>query len=222
MLFGRDVECARIDAVLDAARERRSQALVLRGEAGIGKSALLQYAVQRAEDFLVLNALGVESAGLPRVRVGISGRIRRSARAPRRQPVRACPHRTLLRGLTAEIWSATRCAPAAARCSRNVRAARITAVGGTSPRRIARQRRAPSSPRSDCGRAAHASGAPDQASRRGGPDHRDVAARLFLSPKTVEFHLTRIYRKLDIHSRDGLVRRRVADGGEKIEVRAPR
>lgn len=61
MLFGRDVECARIDAVLDAARERRSQAVVLRGEAGIGKSALLQYAVQHAEDFLVLNALGVES-----------------------------------------------------------------------------------------------------------------------------------------------------------------
>ena len=55
-----------------------------------------------------------------------------------------------------------------------------------------------------------------------GPTNRDVAARLFLSPKTVEFHLTRIYRKLDIHSRAELVRRRVADGGEKIEVRAPR
>ena len=29
---------------------------------------------------------------------------------------------------------------------------------------------------------------------------------LFLSPKTVEFHLTRVYRKLNIHSRAELVR----------------
>ena len=61
MLFGRDDECARIDALLDAARARRSAALVLRGEAGIGKSALLEYAVARAGDFDVLRALGVES-----------------------------------------------------------------------------------------------------------------------------------------------------------------
>ncbi len=40
-----------------------------------------------------------------------------------------------------------------------------------------------------------------------GLTNRDVAVRLFLSPKTVEFHLTRIYRKLGIHSRSELVRR---------------
>jgi DNA-binding CsgD family transcriptional regulator len=39
-----------------------------------------------------------------------------------------------------------------------------------------------------------------------GRTNRDVAAALFLSPKTVEFHLTRVYRKLDIHSRAELVR----------------
>src|ERR671930_1734795 len=39
MLFGRDDECARVDALLDAARARRSGALVLRGEAGIGEIA---------------------------------------------------------------------------------------------------------------------------------------------------------------------------------------
>jgi len=39
-----------------------------------------------------------------------------------------------------------------------------------------------------------------------GKTNRDVAAALFLSPKTVEFHLTRVYRKLDIHSRAELVR----------------
>ena len=34
-----------------------------------------------------------------------------------------------------------------------------------------------------------------------------VAARLFVTPKTVEFHLSKIYRKFDIHSRAELVRR---------------
>ena len=61
MLFGRDLESAQIDEVLDAAQERRSGALVLRGEAGIGKTALLDAAVERAMDMRVLRALGVES-----------------------------------------------------------------------------------------------------------------------------------------------------------------
>src|SRR6266446_3772413 len=47
MLIGRELECARIDALLDAARERRSGALVLRGDAGIGKTALLEYAIEQ-------------------------------------------------------------------------------------------------------------------------------------------------------------------------------
>jgi DNA-binding CsgD family transcriptional regulator len=61
MLFGRELESARIDDVLDAARQRRSGALVLRGEAGIGKTALLDAAVDRANDMRVVRALGVES-----------------------------------------------------------------------------------------------------------------------------------------------------------------
>ncbi|HEU5010035.1 MAG TPA: LuxR C-terminal-related transcriptional regulator, partial [Gaiellaceae bacterium] len=44
-----------------------------------------------------------------------------------------------------------------------------------------------------------------------GKSNRDVAATLFLSPKTVEFHLTRIYRKLEIRSRSELVRRMADD-----------
>jgi DNA-binding CsgD family transcriptional regulator len=38
-----------------------------------------------------------------------------------------------------------------------------------------------------------------------GASNRDIAADLFLSPKTVEFHLRQIYRKLDVHSRTQLV-----------------
>lgn len=40
-----------------------------------------------------------------------------------------------------------------------------------------------------------------------GLTNREVAQALFLSPKTVEFHLTRIYRKLDVHARAELVER---------------
>ena len=38
-----------------------------------------------------------------------------------------------------------------------------------------------------------------------GASNRDIAADLFLSPKTVEFHLRQIYRKLDVRSRTQLV-----------------
>jgi DNA-binding CsgD family transcriptional regulator len=40
---------------------------------------------------------------------------------------------------------------------------------------------------------------------RRGASNRDIAADLFLSPKTVEFHLRQIYRKLDVHSRTQLI-----------------
>ncbi len=40
-----------------------------------------------------------------------------------------------------------------------------------------------------------------------GKANKEVAAALFLSPKTVEFHLTRIYRKLDVSSRAEVILR---------------
>ena len=36
--------------------------------------------------------------------------------------------------------------------------------------------------------------------------NREVAASLFLSPKTIEHHLSAIYRKLDVKSRTQLAR----------------
>jgi DNA-binding CsgD family transcriptional regulator len=61
VLIGRESECARLDELLERARLGRSGALTIRGEAGIGKTALLEYAVGRAEGMMVVRAFGVES-----------------------------------------------------------------------------------------------------------------------------------------------------------------
>src|ERR1700745_1571620 len=60
-LSGRRAERAVLDRLLDGAREGRSGVLVVRGEAGIGKTALLEYAIASASDLRVLTAVGVES-----------------------------------------------------------------------------------------------------------------------------------------------------------------
>ncbi len=61
MLVGRAAELARIDRLLDDARATRSGVLVIAGEAGLGKTSLLENAIGRAEDMPVLRAHGVES-----------------------------------------------------------------------------------------------------------------------------------------------------------------
>jgi DNA-binding CsgD family transcriptional regulator len=45
-----------------------------------------------------------------------------------------------------------------------------------------------------------------------GGTNREVATALFLSPKTIEYHLANVYRKLDVRSRAQLVRRLVTEG----------
>ena len=60
-LIGRRDECATLDRLLADARTGRGQVLVLRGEAGIGKTALLEYAREAASAFRIARAAGVES-----------------------------------------------------------------------------------------------------------------------------------------------------------------
>jgi DNA-binding CsgD family transcriptional regulator len=61
VLRGRRDELAVMDGLLHAARAGRSGVLVLRGEAGIGKTALLEHAIGSASGFTLLRAVGVES-----------------------------------------------------------------------------------------------------------------------------------------------------------------
>ena len=49
MLRGRRDECVALDRLLEGARGGRSAALVLEGEAGVGKTALLDYATASAD-----------------------------------------------------------------------------------------------------------------------------------------------------------------------------
>jgi DNA-binding CsgD family transcriptional regulator len=60
-LLGRHRECAALDELIASVRTGPSQSLVLRGEAGVGKSALLEYLVQHASGCAIARATGVES-----------------------------------------------------------------------------------------------------------------------------------------------------------------
>lgn len=65
-LRGRGPELAALERVLATARSGRSAVLVLRGEAGIGKTALLEYAASRAVGFRTAGVAGIDSEmGLP-------------------------------------------------------------------------------------------------------------------------------------------------------------
>src|ERR1700742_3210582 len=60
-LLGRRREQQMLAGLLDGARDGRSGVLVIRGDAGIGKTALLANAVSRAPDFRAINVSGAES-----------------------------------------------------------------------------------------------------------------------------------------------------------------
>jgi DNA-binding CsgD family transcriptional regulator len=60
-LLGRSDECALLDRFIDDVRGGESRSLVLRGEAGIGKTALLTHLVESASGLTVARAVGVES-----------------------------------------------------------------------------------------------------------------------------------------------------------------
>jgi DNA-binding CsgD family transcriptional regulator len=60
-LRGRARECAALDGLLGDIRRGDSRSLVLRGEAGIGKTALLECVIELASDLTVVRAVGVES-----------------------------------------------------------------------------------------------------------------------------------------------------------------
>ena len=63
VLRGRGDQCAQLDGLLDRAREGHSGVLMLSGEAGVGKTALLEYAIASASAsaLTVVRVAGIES-----------------------------------------------------------------------------------------------------------------------------------------------------------------
>ena len=83
VLLDRRSECEAIDLLLEAVRAGESRALVVRGEPGVGKSALLEYVAERASGCRTVRAAGVQSemelpfAGLHQLCASMLDRIER-------------------------------------------------------------------------------------------------------------------------------------------------
>src|SRR5690348_10577336 len=60
-LHGRRHECNSLDRLLEDLRRGESRVLVLRGEAGVGKTALLEYLIAKGSGCRIARAAGVES-----------------------------------------------------------------------------------------------------------------------------------------------------------------
>src|SRR5882672_1633963 len=92
-LQGRRGECGLLDRLLAAVRAGESRALVVRGEPGVGKTALLDYMVERASGCRVARAAGVQSemelafAGLHQLCAPMLDRLERLP-APQRDALR--------------------------------------------------------------------------------------------------------------------------------------
>ena len=89
-LLGRDRECALLDELILDIRRGEGRSLVLCGEAGIGKTALLEYLVASASELKIVRAVGVESemelayASLQQLCAPLLGRLQ-SLPAPQQQ-----------------------------------------------------------------------------------------------------------------------------------------
>src|ERR671921_846674 len=81
VLLGRARERELLDRMLDNVRGGQSAVLVMRGEAGVGKTALLHYCARQAAGFRVARIAGVESemelpfAGLHQLCAPVLGRL---------------------------------------------------------------------------------------------------------------------------------------------------
>jgi hypothetical protein len=80
-LLGRRSECETLDRLVVGVRAGRGQVLVLRREAGIGKTALLEYLLDRASGCRIARVAGIESeielafAGSQQVCAPMLGRV---------------------------------------------------------------------------------------------------------------------------------------------------
>jgi hypothetical protein len=101
MLLGRQAEQATIDRLVQRARTGQGGGLVLRGEPGIGKSALLAHAGQRAEEMRVLRSDGVEAESALEV---LRRQVKRAEFRPADRALLALLSSMLPRGRWSSFW----------------------------------------------------------------------------------------------------------------------
>lgn len=238
-LVGRYRECAVLDELLTAPRAGEPRVRVLRGEAGMGKSVLLEYAAARASHMTVTRAQGVEAdmelpyASLHQLCAPFLARIDELP-APERDALRVAfgtaagdaPDRFLV-GL-AVLTLLTRASEdrtvlvlrtafdmfdgmrAAAFAERARR--ELTATGEHVRTRATTPSGALTPQESQIATLAAA-----------GMTNARIGAELFISPHTVEWHLRKVYAKLGINSRralpDALAGTPGADGRPRPEGR---
>ena len=180
-LLDRERERAALDGLLGDLRSGRGSALVVRGEAGVGKSALLEYVAGAAADMRVARAVGVESemelafAGLHLLCAPLLGRRREDREADARAQLRTAHEMFAAIGMQAFAERARR---------------ELQATGETVRKRTAAAHDQLTAQEAQIARLA-----------RSGLSNQEIGAQLFLSTRTVEWHLGKVFTKLEISSR---------------------
>lgn len=204
MLFGRAKERATIEQLLNAARHGTSRALVLRGEAGIGKTELLRYATDLAEAMAVLQATGIEAEAelefsglleLLRPELDRLDELTEHQAATLRGALGLAPAE---QGDRFATGAATLALLVTARCEG------ILANEEEFEESFERALRLHAEVEDAFAQGRTLLQVALQVSE--GKTNKEVGAALFLSPKTVEFHLARVFRKLELSSRAELIR----------------
>ena len=180
-LLDRERERAALDGLLGDLRSGRGSALVVRGEAGVGKSALLEYVAGAAANMRVARAVGVESemelafAGLHLLCAPLLGRRREDREADARAQLRTAHEMFAAIGMQAFAERARR---------------ELQATGETVRKRTAAAHDQLTAQEAQIARLA-----------RSGLSNQEIGAQLFLSTRTVEWHLGKVFTKLEISSR---------------------
>jgi DNA-binding CsgD family transcriptional regulator len=172
-LTGRRGERDVLDRLIDAVRAGESRALVVAGEPGAGKTALLDYVAGRAAGCRVARVMGVQSA---RAHLLYGEWLRREwRRADARQQLHIA--HDMLEGMGIEAFAE--------------RARRELAVAGETARKRTVETTAELTVQEN--RIARLA--------RDGLSNPEIGARLFISPRTVQYHLGKVFTKLAISSR---------------------
>jgi DNA-binding CsgD family transcriptional regulator len=215
-LLNREEERAVLNGLLEDLRSGRGRVLVVRGEAGVGKSALLEYVATAAADMRVIPAAGVESemelafASLHQ----LCGPLLSAGKAADEYHREAIDQlsRTGLRTELARAhllygeWLRGADRRADARAQLRTAHDMFTAIGMEAFAERARHELLAAGETVRTRSAGpHDQLTPQETQiarlARGGLSNPEIAAQLFLSPRTVEYHLGKVFTKLDITSR---------------------